>query len=438
MAIRRGHVEVFHDDQVVVALPGLNIVAQSLSRLGVTRGPVERNTVLRLALLRDLGNVEAAVAALRRDPDTDQWLDRAAQERRAFGRGEPAPLDLLVSGVRRQLARRYPGWIVEIGKNYRPSYVQGYPHIAGGGNGDPVPDEAAPTAGGAGAHSDLAAGRGVRVAVLDTRMFPDPGLAGRYIGRHEDLLDPDQGQYTVFDGHCAFVVSRIADQAPAAEIHVRQVLGHDGDGSAWDAAVAIAELASEGMDVVNLSFGEFRTDDDSAPLVLRTAVTRLGPETVVVAAAGNNGDVGNLPAAFVPPGLTAASVSYPAALPDVVSIGALDRDGELAAFTPRPAPWIELLAPGVGLTGAYVRGQVSIEHKDRDGNVLDAKTVYFPGRAVWEGCSFAAAVVTGAIAARTVPGKRSARQALAELLDQAAADRADGIRAARWSDDPES
>ena len=416
MAIRRGHVEVFHDDQIVVAQPDLDIVKQSLTRLGVVLGPVEENAELRLALLRDLGNIEAAVHVLRQDSGIGPQLDRFGAERHDLGRGDPAPLDLLVKGVLLQLAGIFPGWTVEIGKNYRPSYVRGYPHIGGGGDGDPVPAEITPGPPGFGRDLDPQTGRGVRVAVLDTLMFPDPWLTGRYIASPEDILDPEQGHFTVFDGHCAFVSSCILRQAPAAEIHVRPVLGADGDGSAWDAAIAIAETARAGAHVVNLSFGEYRTDDDSAPMVLRTAVERLGSDIVVVAAAGNNGDVNNMPAELVPAGVKPDSVSYPAALPDVVGVGALDRNGDLAAFTPHPAPWIRLLAPGVGLNGAYVRGMVTIEHKDRNGNVLNSNPVYFPGRAIWEGCSFAAAVVSGAIAAGTVPGHRSARQALDELL----------------------
>ena len=57
-------------------------------------------------------------------------------------------------------------------------------------------------------------------------------------------------------------------------------------------------------------------------------------------------------------GIKPNTASYPAALPDVVGVGALDQNGKLAAFTPYPAPWIALLAPGVGLTGAYVQGNV--------------------------------------------------------------------------------
>jgi subtilisin family serine protease len=102
---------------------------------------------------------------------------------------------------------------------------------------------------------------------------------------------------------------------------------------------------------------------------------------------------------------------------DVVGVGALDQSGKLAAFTPDPAPWIALLAPGVGLTGAFVQGMVAIEHLDKNGSIQDSKLVPFNGTAVWEGCSFAAGVVSGAIAARTVPGRRSARQVLEELLN---------------------
>ena len=178
----------------------------------------------------------------------------------------------------------------------------------------------------------------------------------------------------------------------------------------------MAQLARRGLDVVNLSFGEFITDDNTAPMVLDTAVKRFGPETVVVAAAANNGDAEELTPEQVRQGIRPNSASYPAALPDVVGVGALDKDGQRAAFTPHPAPWISLLAPGVGLIGAYVQGEVTIERNSNDGHLLGKDCVSFDGKAEWEGNSFAAGVVTGAIAARTVPGHRTARQALDDLL----------------------
>jgi membrane-anchored mycosin MYCP len=416
MTIRRGRVEVFHDDQLVVALPDLGVLEQTLRHLGVGLGPIERNAALGLARLRDLTNVGGAVRALRQDAGIGLALTRFEKERISPGLPDVADLDLLVKGVQLQFAQRFPGWKVAIGKNYRPSQVKGYPHVGGGGDGDPEPTDQTPGQAGPGPGRDAKLGHGVRVGLLDTRLFPDPWLTGRYIARPDDVLDPDQPRFTLFDGHCAFVASCILQEAPAAEIHVRPVLDSQNDGSAWDAAIAIAEVAQTGVDVVNLSFGEVHTDDDSAPMVLETAIKRFSPETVVVAAAANNGNLRNLPPELVPDSLEPNSASYPAALVDVVGVGALDKNGNRAAFTPHPAPWISLLAPGVGLTGAYVRGEVTIEHKDKDGKILDSRQMFFPGNAIWQGCSFAAGLVSGAIAAGTVPGRRSARQALDELL----------------------
>ena len=394
--------------------------------------------------------VEAAVDRLVHDPAVGRELNRFRGEREQAHPGTLATLDLLIKGVRLQFAQRFPGWEVTIGKNYGPSLVKGHPHVGGGGDGDPRPTAEAvlpphvgggvtpeavlpPHVGGGGrgepqpAHAGPGQpvsghdrprqrGRGVRIGLLDTRIFPNKSLTGHYIAGPNDVLDPNKRRFTMFDGHCAFVASCILQRAPAAELQVRHVLNSQGIGWAWDVAVAIAEMAQSGLDVVNLSLGEFLTDDDSAPMVLETAVKRFSQDTVVVAAAGNNGDAKELTRELVHEGVKPNSASYPAALPDVVGVGALDQDGKRAAFTPAPAPWIALLAPGVGLTGAYVDGDVTIQHKNKHGQVTSSKKVHFDGTATWEGCSFAAGIVSGELAARTVPGRRAARQALAELL----------------------
>jgi len=419
----RGWVETFEPDQLVVALPDLPAVLQALGALDVSWEGIEQNEDLGMALVSGLKDLPAAVRRLREDDDgfTRQELGHFEAERtRALPHAKPhADLDLLIKGIRARFARQFPGWDVTIGKNYGPSLVKGYPHIAGGGNGDPqaVNDALSPPV----CEHDhyQRRGRGVRVGLLDTRIFPAERLTGHYIATTPgDLLGPEELSYTMFDGHCAFVASCILQQAPAAELYVRSVLDEDGDGSAWHAAIAVAEFARLGLDVVNLSFGEFLTDDNSAPMVLEAAVKRLGPETVVVAAAGNNGDPKELTEELVREGVKPNSASYPAALPDVVGVGALGQDGQRAAFTPNPAPWIALLAPGVDIIGSYLRGKVMIQHRDKDGDPIgEPRAEQFNGKARWEGCSFAAGVVTGEIAARTRPGRRSAPQALDQLLN---------------------
>ncbi len=412
MAIYRGRVEAFHDDQLVVALPDLGVVTGALADLGVRWDDdhVDKSEDLGLARIRDLRGVGEAAARLSQPSAIGNGLRRYQQDQADLRYGQhPADLEIVIKALHLRFAQDFPGWKVTIGKNYWSSQVMGHPHF-GGGQGAPKRTDAELKL------PDSEAGRGVRVGVLDTALFPAGILAGHYIGRRDDLLNPGQGEYTVFDGHCAFVSSCILLRAPAAELHLHRVLDSAGDGSAWAAAVAMAQMARTGLEVVNLSFGEFLTDDNTAPMVLDAAVRRFGPDTVVVAAAANNGDAAELTPEQVRAGIRPNSASYPAALPDVIGVGALDRDGKRAAFTPDPAPWIALLAPGVGLVGAYVQGDVVIERTAGDGQLLGKDRVPFDGKAEWEGNSFAAAVVTGAIAAGTVPGRRTARQALDDLM----------------------
>lgn len=477
--IVQGWVEKFHGDQLVVALADLDILQRMLHELNVSWGGIDSRPALGLALMSGLndGEVTRAAGALGEDPYVGSQLraHRASREHAHRERCEVSDLALLIKGIQLRFADRYRGWELRIGKNYQPSMVKGYPHT-GGGEGEPTPTREAfttdaaepmlttppgphtggepdttpgphtgggqpgspppgplppgtppgaapPDTDGAGAalieagsvpHDTQQPGRGVRVGLLDTRLFRHECLADHYVGRPVDLLPLDQQHFSEFDGHCAFVASCILQQAPHAQLYLQHVLDDRGDGSAWEAAVAIAAVADLGLDVVNLSFGEFMTDDNTAPMVLEAAVRRLGPETVVVAAAGNNGDADRLPAGLVPRGVTPSTKAYPAALPNVVGVGAIDQDGKLAPFTPQPAPWISLYARGVDLNGAYVHGEVTVPNKA--GASRPTKQVSFSGTANWAGCSFAAGVVSGVIAAGVIPGRRSARDVLHALL----------------------
>ena len=301
-----GWVEKFHPDELVVAQSELAILQRMLRELHVTWDAVDVSPALRLARIMGLGGVDAAASALLGDsrigPDLHRHRadrEKALAEHKAHGAaGQLSHLALLIKGIQLRFAVHYPGWQIRIGKNYRPSLVKGYPHI-GGGEGAPTLTSDDFTKAADVAHDNPQPGRGVRVGLLDTKLFPHERLANHYVGRDEDLLRDGQRDFTEFDGHCAFVASCILQQAPDAQLYLRHVLDSLGDGSAWHAAVAIADMAQSGLDVVNLSFGEFMTDDNTAPMVLEAAVRRFGPETVIVAAAGNNGDADHLPSGRV-------------------------------------------------------------------------------------------------------------------------------------------
>ena len=146
-------------------------------------------------------------------------------------------------------------------------------------------------------------------------------------------------------------------------------------------------------------------DSTNPSMVMARAVERLSPKTLIVAAAGNHG----LTVGWVN-GLTEHSPTWPAALPNVVAVGADDPlTGTLAGFSPR-LPWVTCTAPGEGVVAAYLTADVTTEEEP---GVLPT---HFEGYARWSGTSFATAAVSGAVAARMRP-RVDAWEALDELLN---------------------
>ncbi|GAB3132343.1 S8 family serine peptidase [Microbispora hainanensis] len=396
-------------DQLIVDLLHLEAVERMLDDFGIVRAalaPDDRDELLGLARLRDL-----------KDADDD-----------------PVEVGELLALLREKAAADRGGWVPTIGKNrvvdavigdgHKPMSLpdgavqeSGHKpmHVVGGGfstlghkpmslgalgvlghkpmdGGQPEPagpdDVPQPLAG----HED--AGRGVRVGVVDTP------LASTQPGTAEHPLP-------YRSGHSAFVSSLIQREAPAAELSVEGVLdARTGRADSWDTARAILRLtAAFQPDILNLSLGCF-TLSGGPPLVIARAIERLAPRVLVVAAAGNHGALPHLSS-----GRSRRSACWPAAVPPVVAVGAygtVDGRPVMPGWSP-DLPWVACLAPGVGVVGAYLTGEVDV----------DGLRQTFQGHARWSGTSFSAALVSGAIAARTIPGSVTPRQALDKLLAEA-------------------
>jgi membrane-anchored mycosin MYCP len=416
--------ETFKDDEIVVALADLDVVTREIEALhGRTKDPVPHER-LGLALLPLHGeSIKAAVRELRRDKDFAKKLD-ASSDRKVKTGGHIAPLDELLKGLRLRFAKNYDNWLPTFGKNRTISKIAGAPHVGGGGVGPPKE-----------AHHPLAPRktpqaqhRSVRIGLLDTRIFPHDWLAGGFLARPSDLLG-EQAEYRSTQAHATSVASCILQRAPGAEVHLRRVLDDNATGDSWAVATAMAEVAEAGFDIVNLSFGEYFTDDGEPPLVIDTAVKLLSARSVIVAAAGNHGNVASRPAGEVPAGLTEKSPSYPAALPDVVAVGALE-DAKPAPFSPKDAPWIRLMAPGVDRTVTFLDGEVLVARED--GTFRHAKKVPFNGWADCSGTSYAAGTVTGEIANQMIRSGITARTAADRLLSLPPGRTLAGIRRADW------
>jgi hypothetical protein len=296
------------------------------------------------------------------------------------------------------------------------SYIQGgakaASYIQGGGGGFPRSVNSIPTS-----VARPTTGRGVQVAVLDTPIFPNSAIAGGYLASKDSRLTPNKRGHFYLAGHSTFVTGLIAAKAPGAAIQVHGVLHPRNAGAkVWDVAVAMTSLVGTGTDVLNLSMGCF-TSDDEPPLVLMRAVDALTPDVVIVAAAGNYRGLKKRNGKPI-----SARPFWPGALDNVVAVGGLAKNERLATFSP-DYPWVDLYARAKDVTSTYIQGTVTFPDPPATAaSDWPPKAEQFEVAATWSGTSFAAGTVSGAIAARTIPGRRPAAQALQEILSGADSD----------------
>lgn len=219
----------------------------------------------------------------------------------------------------------------------------------------------------------VATGAGVVVAVLDTGVDVDhPFLAGHLLPG-VDLVDGDldpsdeadgidqdlDGHADSAYGHGTFVSGIVRQIAPDAQILPIRVLDAEGQGDLHAVIDGIDYAVANGADVINMSFG---LDTAHKYKALEKALKRAKKaDVVVVAAAGNDGD---------------EEKSFPSAMPDVVSVTALDQASTDVATYATRGKWVKVAAPGADI--------VSSTADDR--------------YATWSGTSMAAPVVSGSLA----------------------------------------
>ena len=194
----------------------------------------------------------------------------------------------------------------------------------------------------------ISRGAGATVAILDTGVAYEtrgpyrraPDLAGARFVAGWDFVgdDPHPNDVAPSDGrrshgtHMAGIIAQTAGNAigaagvaPAAALMPIRVLEPDLSGSVTDIARGLRFAADHGADVANLSFsGWWQTEEvtDAIRYATRRGVT-------VVAAAGNDGR---------------PSVSWPAADPLALAVGAVGQDLERAPYSNHGAP-LDLVAP---------------------------------------------------------------------------------------------
>jgi subtilisin family serine protease len=246
----------------------------------------------------------------------------------------------------------------------------------------------------------LSRGAGVRVAVLDSGIdAAHPAFAGRLVPGY-DFVDGDVDPSEVFApgsvsfGHGTHVAGLVALAAPAARIMPLRVLDAQGQGNAWVLAEAMLHAVDpdrnpatdDGAQVINLSLGSTNRTDLFNAIAQLSACSLPAPTdpentftdpgynadrqrcdafggAVVIAAAGNDASkqVKQYPAAEGAYGLLPVTAS--------------NAQRQLAPFA-NFGSWVDVAAPGDGITSAMVGG----------------------GWATWSGTSMAAPLAAGVAA----------------------------------------
>jgi hypothetical protein len=227
-------------------------------------------------------------------------------------------------------------------------------------------------------------GQGVTVAVLDSGVGADATF-GQGKVRYLDVgmgISPASD-----DGHGTGVAALISGHSPdaqgvaqGADILSIRVTGADGLSDGFTLMQGIVAAADNGARVINISLGAY----GSSPGLASAIEYALSRGSVIVASAGND---------------QATQLTWPAAHPDVISVGAVDANGKQVIFS-NSGDGLSMTAPGFGVPTAWTGNQ----------------------RVLADGTSFSAPLVSASIAALMTiyPGITATRAW--EILQQTAND----------------
>lgn len=201
---------------------------------------------------------------------------------------------------------------------------------------------------------------GMRVAVIDSGIDADhPEFQGRVAGVKSFVGGSARRD---LKGHGTFVAGLmaarldngegIAGLAFPAQLLVAKVVRPDGVVPLEAEARAIRWAVDSGARVINLSLGGVRDPEDPrhdsfSALEADAVAYAVRKGAVVVAAVGNGDQAPEQPWRYA---------SYPAALPHVLGVSALAKDGSVPAFSNRDVLYNDIAAPGDELFSTLPRG----------------------------------------------------------------------------------
>ncbi|MBO5072217.1 MAG: S8 family serine peptidase [Eubacterium sp.] len=211
--------------------------------------------------------------------------------------------------------------------------------------------------------------RKIRIAVLDSGVDHANDI---HLAETVSLVPGEEGMSPLFmdgTGHGNSVAGLIAAEengegitgvAPGSEIYSYRVLDDDNCAPVSRVVEAIYMAIDRKVDIINMSFGVDMYSEALAQAVKDASDARI----LVIAAAGNTGEKG---------------VQYPAALEDVMAVGSVDKNGDVADSS-SVGEEVEIVAPGELVRSTGVLGEEIVS----SGTSLAAPQVAGVAALIWE------------------------------------------------------
>ncbi|MEV4314299.1 S8 family serine peptidase [Actinocrispum sp. NPDC049592] len=277
-----------------------------------------------------------------------------------YGDADRGDIPLIVTGSKAKAAltvRELPsvnGSAVRAGKNTAFWNARGDARIWLDGPMHATLDHSVPQIGAPAAWKAGYTGKNTTVAVLDTGIDPTHPDLTDAVAEAKDFTGSPSGTVDKF-GHGTHVASIVTGGnnpymgvAPDTKLLIGKVLDDRGSGTESSVLAGMEWAAHSGAQVINMSLGD-DTPSDGTDLV-SVAVNRLTAETgaLFVVAAGNN----------------ARTPGSPAAADAALTVGAVDRNDNLADFSSRGPRYHdnaikpEITAPGVDIVAALAKDSV--------------------------------------------------------------------------------
>ena len=196
-------------------------------------------------------------------------------------------------------------------------------------------------------------GEGVKIGIVDTGIDADHVDLAPNVKDFKSFIDSTNGSDANFHGTHVTGIAAGADKdqgiigvAPKAEIYSAKIFNKNDEMTATAERKALEWLAQENVNVINMSYGGIIPKDipggEKSIRKYHDLIKELYNAGIkLVAAAGNMGSKDGMD-----------RVAHPARFPEVIAVGAIDEDKELAEFSSQ-GDAIKYGMPGVEVISCY-------------------------------------------------------------------------------------